>query len=258
MSTSTTSMRTRSRSAAVDPRRVGGLARANLRLMTRNMVTLLYAFVLPLAPMALLLGGGGPSAQRTAVATVLLLALLFPVYYNTLSQIVTRRDELVLKRLRSGEATDAEILTAVALPGTVIALLVSALVVPIGAAAGMDLPGNPLLYLVGVLACSVMFATFAIWTAAWTRNAEAAQLTSAPVLVLAMIGTMSGVFPDRVARWIELTPGGVVTELVELTWSADGLLDGWADAARALVALVCWIALAAALARRSMRWEPRG
>ena len=48
---------------------------------------------------------------------------LFPVYYNVLSQFVSRRDELVLKRMRTGEARDAELLASIALPGAVSALV---------------------------------------------------------------------------------------------------------------------------------------
>ena len=58
-------------------------------------------------------------------------------------------------------------------------------------AAGLPLPVNPLLVLVGVLLACATFAALAVWTAAWTRNAEAAQMTSMPVIVLAMIGLMS-------------------------------------------------------------------
>ena len=41
-----------------------------------------------------------------------------------------------------------------------------------------------------------LFVAFAFWTAAWTRNAEAAQLTSMPVILLAVVGQMSAAFPD--------------------------------------------------------------
>jgi len=246
--------------ATVSPSRIGGMARSNFRLMTRNTVTLLYAFVLPLTPIGLLFMDRDSAglAQTATLASVLLLALLFPIYYSTLSQVVTRRDELVLKRLRTSEASDLDILVAIALPGIAVAVAVSALALPLGMAAGLDLPANPLLYAVAVLGASVMFSAFAFWTAAWTRNAEAAQLTSAPILLLAMVGLFVEMFPESVARWVELTPGGLITGLVEATWSTEGFAGSWADAARLLVALVLWTALALDLARRSMRWEPRG
>jgi ABC-2 type transport system permease protein len=240
--------------------RVRGMAWFNTRLMTRNTLTLLYAFILPLTPMALLFteAGYGGLGKVPTLASVLLLALLFPVYYNTLSQVVSRRDELVLKRMRTSEATDLEILIGIALPGVVIAAIVGALAVPLALAAGLDLPSNPLLYAVLVLGASVMFSAFAFWTAAWTRNAEAAQLTSTPILLLAMVGMFSPMFPEDVARWVELTPGGLVMSLVEASWSGGGFVASWSDAGQPLLALVFWTAVAVDLARRSMRWEPRG
>ena len=111
----------------LSPRRTLGLARANAVLVTRNRMTLFYAVVLPLLPLGLLLvgdtGDGGPAgAGAAAIVTALMMAAIFPVYYNLLSQLVTRRDELVLKRLRTGESTDAEIVVSLALPGVVVAL----------------------------------------------------------------------------------------------------------------------------------------
>ena len=56
-----------------------------------------------------------------------MVAWLLPVYYNILSIIVTRRDELVLKRLRTGEARDGELLLSMCLPGIAISLVVAVL-----------------------------------------------------------------------------------------------------------------------------------
>ena len=72
------------------------------------------------------------------------MAALFPVYYNVLSQFVTRRDELVLKRLRTGETSDAELLASIALPGAALALgRRCCWSVPVAVALGEPLPLNP-------------------------------------------------------------------------------------------------------------------
>ncbi|MBU2697191.1 ABC transporter permease [Pimelobacter sp. 30-1] len=244
------------------------LARWNAVLLTRNRLALTYGTVLPLLPLALLLGGdrGDEALGAATIATVLTMAFVFPVFYNVLSQFVTRRDELVLKRLRTGEARDAELLTALVLPGAVIALAVALLAVPVAAAFGQDLPRNPLLYAVGALACVALYAAFAFWTAAWTRNAEAAQLTSLPVILLAIGGQISLALPDAAQRWAELTPGAALTGLVRVTWfgMADGrtsstldLAATWGAAAPHLAVLVAWTAVACWLAARSLHWEPR-
>jgi ABC-2 type transport system permease protein len=258
----------------LSPRRTLGLARANAVLVVRNRMTLLYAVVLPLLPLGLLLvgdggdgGGGAPAgAGAAAVVTALMTAAVFPVYYNLLSQLVTRRDELVLKRLRTGESTDAEIVVSLAAPGLVVALGTAVLAVPIAVAFGQSAPLNPLLYAITVVATMVLFAALACWTAAWTRNAEAAQVTSMPVILLAVVGQVAVGFPEEVRRWTDLTPGAALTELVRTSWfgmergSVEQTLDlaaTWGAAGRPLLVLGAWTAVGAVLARRSMRWEPR-
>ena len=248
--------------------RTAGLARANATLVLRNRMAFIYAVILPLLPLGLLLADDRSSggAGAAAVITALMMAALFPVYYNLLSQLVTRRDELVLKRLRTGESTDADIIASLALPGLVVALATAAIAVPVAVALGQDLPLNLLLYAVTVVVTLLLFAAFACWTAAWTRNAEAAQITSMPVIVLVVLGQVAVGFPEEVRRWTELTPGAAMTELVRVSWfgfeggSTERTLalgDTWAAAGEPLLVLSAWAVLAVVLARRSMRWEPR-
>ena len=103
-------------------RRLLTLTRWNTVLLVRNRLALFYAVVLPLAPLLLLLSGDGGGVGAAAIVTTLAFAALFPVFYNVLAQFVSRRDELVLKRLRSGEARDIELLLALALPGLALLL----------------------------------------------------------------------------------------------------------------------------------------
>ena len=245
--------------------RTAGLAKYNALLLTRNRMAMLYGVALPLAPLALLLSAPA-GAGAAAIATTLTMAALFPVYYNVLSQFVNRRDELVLKRLRTGETSDAELLASIALPGAALALGALLLSVPVAVALGEPLPLNPVVIAVTGLVTVVLFAAFAYWTAAWTRTAEAAQLTSAPVILLAVFGQMSVAFPESVQRWVDLTPGAAMTELVRVGWFGFGepgtertldFADTWAPAAQPLLVLVAWTALAVWLAARSMHWEPR-
>jgi ABC-2 type transport system permease protein len=252
----------------ISPQRIAGLARANTILLARNRLTLIYAVVLPLLPLGLLLVGDTSSGGRgaNAVVTALLMAALFPVYANLLSQFVTRRDELVLKRLRTGESADADIIVSLALPGVVVILSTSSLAVPIAIALGQDPPVNPVLYGVTVVVTLLLFVSLAYWTAAWTRNAEAAQLTSMPIIVLVVLGQVTTAFPENVRRWTDLTPGAALTDLVRLSWfrletgSTNQTLvlsDTWAAAGEPLLVLTAWALLATVLARGSMRWEPR-
>jgi ABC-2 type transport system permease protein len=115
-----------------------------------------------------------------------------------------------------------------------------------------------------------MFTAFAYWTAAWTKNAEAAQLTSMPLIILASIGPMTSTIPDmpdRLRDVLSLTPGAAMSDLIRTGWYGfDGpgatkttltFAETWAQAAQPLVVIAAWAFLAVVLARRSMRWEPR-
>lgn len=270
--TPTTARQTTPAGRGASLRRTLLLARVNWTLMLRNRTTLLYAFLMPALPLVLLVVGtrGGQNANvdpsAGVLASALLLALVFPGYYNLLSMFVTRRDELVLKRLRTGEIRDGELIASMALPGAAVTVVVALVSLVLAAVLGLPMPTNPVLLALVVLLGIVTFAAFAVWTASWTQSAEAAQLTSAPVIALATIGFVVPVLPEGLARWAELTPGAALEILLRVSWFGQeragapldlGFAETWAAAAPSLGALVAWTALAALIARRSLRWEPR-
>lgn len=253
-------------------RRAAGLTRWNAVLLSRNRLAFFYAVLLPLLPLGLLLTGerGAASVGAGALTTMFLTISLFPVYYNVLAQFVSRRDELVLKRMRTGQTRDSELLASIALPGVISALVLSAVAVPAAAALGAQLPVNPVLYAVLALVAAVMFTAFAYWTAAWTKNAEAAQLTSMPIILLASFGPLASSLPDlpeRLRDVLSLTPGAAMSDLIRTGWfGLDGrdatsstltFSETWGQAGVPLLAMAAWTCLAVVLARRSMLWEPR-
>ncbi len=250
-------------------RRVTRLARTNSLLLMRNWLTLTYAVVMPLVPLGMLFTGrnGDVDFGSSIVATGLLMALMFPVYYNLLSMFVSRRDELVLKRLRTGEIRDPELVLSMALPGFAVMLLVSLLTIGVAMANGLPFPVNPLLLLVAVLLSAATFSALALWTASWTRTAEAAQMTSLPVVLLAMVGLFKPVSPESAHVWVSLLPSTAVSDLLRVTWfgrpSELGTAERfdfwatWSQAAPALGVLAAWTLLSIWLARRAMQWEPR-
>jgi ABC-2 type transport system permease protein len=252
--------------------RTWSLTRWNTVLLSRNRLAFLYAAVMPLLPLALLFTGerGTASVGAGAIVTMLLVVALFPVYYNVLAQFVSRRDELVLKRMRTGESRDTELLASIALPGALIALVLSAVAIPIASAVDQPLPVNPVLYAAEAGLAVVMFTAFAYWTAAWTKNAEAAQLTSMPLIILASAGPLTNSIPDmpdRLRDILTLTPGAAMSDLVRIGWfGLDGhdatqstltFAETWGQAGGPVIVMVAWTCLAVVLARRSMRWEPR-
>ena len=172
--------------------------------------------------------------------------------------------------MRTGESRDAELLASIALPGAGIALALTAIAIPIAAALGQPLPVNPVLYAATAVLAVTMFTAFAYWTAAWTKNAEAAQLTSMPIILLASVGPMANALPDMPDALREIlsrTPGAAMSDLVRLGWfGLDGpsgneatltFTQTWGQALGPLIVMAAWTYLAVVLARRSMRWEPR-
>ncbi|MEK8225250.1 hypothetical protein NKG05_02625 [Oerskovia sp. M15] len=102
------------------------MVRAETTLLLRNRTALFNGVALAPAMVAFLhfsgaleaFVGEGPGAVVGAFALTSLVcfALMFVVYYNLASAYVARREELVLKRLRTGQCSDAEILIGAATP----------------------------------------------------------------------------------------------------------------------------------------------
>lgn len=231
-------------------RRIVGITKANALLMTRNRLTMIYAFFFPLLPLLLAI----PSDLATAASSsayVLLMAWLFPVYYNLLSMVVTRRDELVLKRMRTGEARDHEILLGMALPGWGVVLATGVVAIAASSALAGVVPGNAAVLVLAILAGAIMFTALALWTASWTRNAEAAQITSLPVLAVALVGNFALLLPDPFSDYARYSPTGALGSMIEFGWTGSG------EVLLPLVAAVLWTLASLEIARRSMRWEPR-
>ncbi|MFH7598191.1 ABC transporter permease [Streptomyces racemochromogenes] len=247
----------------LNPGRLAALGRSELTLLVRNRATLSVAVLMP-ASMVFFLRTvvGGDGAAETARATLtggIGMVLLLVVYMNPVSAYVARREELVLKRLRSGEAGDLEILAGTALPAAVIALVQIAALVAAGAAAlGAPAPRNPALLLAGILAALPLLAGMAALTSAFTRSVETAGLTALPLFLVTALG--SGLFadpdalPGTVASVCELLPLSGVMALVRAGWSGGA---GGYELLGAVVTTLAWIMVTVFAVQRWFRWEPR-
>ncbi|GAB2776325.1 ABC transporter permease [Streptomyces daliensis] len=247
--------------------RMKALARAELILLVRNKSALFTALALPvLITFAMKptvdgmdLGGTGLSAGTVLLPAGIGYVLLFAVYSTLVGSFVTRREELVLKRLRTGELRDGEILAGAALPMVLIGATQCVLLLAGGAAVlGMNAPENPLAVALGVLLGMVMMVAMAAATTVITRTTESAQLSAMPLLLVSFAASgvlvPLSVLPDTVAdvcAWLPVSP---LMELVREGWS--GGLDG-AGMLRSVGVAVLWTALAGFAVRRWFRWEPR-
>jgi len=261
-------------------RRTGSLVRAETILLLRNRTALFNGVALAPAMVAFLHFSGafeafvGDGAEASvvgafALTSLVTFALMFVVYYNLASAYVARREELVLKRLRTGQSSDAEILAGAATPAVVTMLAQLVLGgVAIAVWIGLDAPVNVLLLLVAVLGGTFVFTTLAAASTAFTRTLESAQLSTLPIMAGALL--LSGttlpltLLPERLQVLAEYTPLHPVAELVTLGLTGlrpDGVAVGFGEtfalAAQPLAILIGWSVVGAWLATRYMRWEPR-
>ncbi|MFB7132935.1 ABC transporter permease [Streptomyces sp. NPDC056237] len=247
--------------------RLNALGRAELTLLARNRTAVFVALLVPVAMVVAMkstldqvdLGGTGLTVAGAALSGGIGMVLMQVVYMNLVAAYVARREELVLKRLRTGEVTDREILVGTALPSIALALGQAVLVVLAGAAFfGVGAPKRPELLVAGLLSGVVLLAALAAATSALTRTVQTAQITTLPLFLVSMTG--SGLFvplevlPDRVASVCELLPVTGVMTLVRAGWL--GGADGHGLLGAGLTALA-WTVLAVFAVQRWFRWEPR-
>nr|WP_246203841.1 ABC transporter permease [Streptomyces tailanensis] len=243
------------------------LARAELTLLGRSRATLVTALLVPLLmPLTVQSATKEMDLEKVGLSlgTVLLPAavgfsLLFAIYTALTSIYVVRREELVLKRLRTGELRDPEILVGAALPAVGIGLA-QCVLVSIGSTVLLDIgaPPAPQLAVLGVLLGIVMCVALAAVTAGFSRTAESAQVTSLPFMFVSVLGSGMTipleVLPDRVAAVCELLPLSPAITLVRGAWTGD--LTAY-EALGAVATALAWTVLAVFAVRRWFRWEPR-
>ncbi|MGW9612911.1 ABC transporter permease [Streptomyces diastaticus] len=247
--------------------RLAALARAELALLVRSKGVMFAALVVPFAlPLSVAQTVDEETLKNAGLTLGLVLlpgaigfSLLFAVYSSLVAIYATRREELVLKRLRTGELRDNEILAGTALPSVVIGLVQSAvLVAACTVLLDIGAPEAPHLALLGILLGLVLMVVLAALTSAVSRTAESAQVMAMPMLLVLMLG--SGmvvpleVFPDSLASFCERLPLTGTMTLLRGGWTGE--LSG-GDVLTAAVTSLAWIALSLFAVRRWFRWEPR-
>jgi ABC-2 type transport system permease protein len=260
------------------PGRIASLARSELTVLVRNSVAAFYAVAM--APLMVLLmttlpfwddiaNTAGAAMAVRALGMLAVFGVVMAVYFNLTSAAVARRENHALKQQMTGSARPWEILTALAVPNTVVYLL--QLVVALGVIAwrmGMPPMTNPVVALVGALLGAVVFSLLAYATSAHTRTAEAAQLTTMPMMLVGLM--ISGAFvpasilPDTLLTVMQFLPVMPVNELVTIglggvtiTGEELSLVDTFVQAARPVAVLVGWTVLAGIYVSRRMPIEPR-
>ncbi|TDC57005.1 hypothetical protein E1212_00670 [Jiangella ureilytica] len=243
-----------------------------LLLLRRNMAAAVLVVVLPLVVGVLILGVdqvavGDERAGAERIARALGMIVAIFVHHHLVTVYASRRQELVLKRLRAGLPADATIIAGAASTVTVIYLAQTVL---LGAYAVLVLrfpvPLNPVSILLAVLLAAGLMTTIAAVVSAVTRSSEAAMMTTFPTVAffLATPGVLApyGAFPDSfetVMWWF--SPLGPFGEVVRIGWlgaeNGAGLLDSLIHTLPGLAVMSAWLVLTALAVTRFFRWEPR-
>lgn len=254
-------------------RRVLALAAAETRLLLRNRTAVVSSVLLPLALVAavgaITVSNGGTVDGPSLVATAIGVTLTFVTFYNLVTTFVSRREELVLQRMRTGELTDAEVLLGTAVPTLLVTVVQVALVaVGVVALGEWSTPVDVILPLVALLGGGALMVLLAAVSTSFTRTVEAAQFTTLPLVLTAtmlsgLLIPLSGL-PEQVAqaaRFLPLTP---VIELCRLglvgeTWDGQVVdtAGAWAASPLPLAVLAGWLVGGTILARLVFRWAPR-
>ncbi|WP_051386219.1 hypothetical protein [Actinokineospora inagensis] len=219
---------------------VAALAKAEILQLARNKTAAGMALVLPLALGVMFLFS--VTERDAAIALQLAAAQGLTVYVSVTTAFVARRQDLSLKRLRSGELSDLAIVAGVLAPFAVLGVAQCAVLTAVAIAAGASVHPGLLVAIIGGVAVN---AAAGVWTAAFTATAESAQITTAPFF-MAGLGGVIWAQADETNLLPVALPGGAVADLVRgaNTWQAVG-------------SLVVWTAFGWLAGLRNLRWDRR-
>ena len=232
---------------------IGALALSEVRILVRNKLVCATALLLPLVLGTLIASDGTDGGWGDVVAMQFVMVLLFCVYATATTSLAARRRQLVLKRLRSGELSDPQILVGLLAPLLLLAAIQTVLLITCAVAFGAPLPEHPLVLVPAYVFGSVMAASMALATVTFTASAELAQITVAPFFLAAITSAawVLSAEADAVTWLMHLTPGGALADLVRQGWEDGGHL------LPPIAGLLVWTGVGYEISRRWLRWEPR-
>lgn len=261
------------------PRRIRSMAAAEFKQFLRNKTLLVMAILLPIGlPVGLLVmtlesAEDGDELGVTVASTMeifFMFTFVFAAFYTLVSMISTRRDERVLKRFRTGESSDREIVIALSSPAVVLILVLTVLVTGIMLGLTGTLPISPVPLLIALVGGTVVFIALAFMTSAFTKNAEATQITSLPVVTIAAVGmtNIRSMLPEgTVHEVVSYSPMAAVADLTHLGWAGQPPYGDHGDPATGMevltesieptLILLGWIVVSIGVAVAYFRWDPR-
>ncbi|WP_447007021.1 ABC transporter permease [Saccharothrix isguenensis] len=232
---------------------IAALGMAELKLLLRNRTAAALAVLMPLATgLYFALAVGARDDSWTMVVTLqLLFSFGFTVYVTATTALTARRQDLYLKRLRTGAASDVVVLTGILLPVVVLGLVQALVLLGVSVAAGAPMPSRPDLLALALVGGTAISCAAGVCTSGLTGTAELAQITTAPFFFALIAGGLMGTAGGQDA-WVFLVPGSGLGTLTQAAWggSTEHVLG-------AVLSVAAWTAVATALSTRFFRWDPR-
>lgn len=251
-------------------RRMNSLVHAETLLLFRNKTVLLNALLLApfmaigLAPM-LKEAVGVNSLSVLLLQMLMIFGLMFVIYYNITTIVVSRRESGIFQRMKTGQASEWEALIAATVPSA----FVLSIQILMGFVATSILTRsfslvNPLALVIAILAGVVIFAGLAAWTSSWSSTVESAQYSTMPIMMAALFfsGNLFPIqfMPETMQTIASYSPLYAIKVLVTISMGVSPVLDGGVpltlgDSFTAMlhptITVVLWSVLALLVARKT-------
>lgn len=245
---------------------LAALGQAEFTLFRRSKASLVNVLIIPVMLVGTMkvvmdqfdLAAAGLSVGPVLISTSAGIVLLMALYAPLTGIYVMRREQLILKRLRSGEIADLSILLGSAAPvAAVVPIQFTLIATGISLVAGSP-PQAPVLAVIGMGLGIILMTAMAALTTVLARTAENTQVAILPGLFLLPLtsGTYIPleVYPDVLHKIFQFFPLTPVTELVRAGWTGSISVP---EVMVRVLTLVVWIVLTTYAAGRVFRWEPR-
>jgi ABC-2 type transport system permease protein len=230
--------------------------RLGTRLFWRDRSMLFASVITPvgltvgLSALARHVTADGVAAATSAFQGLLAIMLSITAFMNITVALSSRRDQLVLKRLRASRLTDGQILTGqIASTATQTMALIVVCMVAVRLVADVPLPANPVTFAAATIAGSVVMALLGTAYTAAIPRAELAAAATMPIFVACGVsaGAMGPIpLPSWLQAALDLLPTSAVVHAVKTGEIGGPALDLAVWAIIGLVAIRLWF-----------RWEPR-
>jgi len=231
------------------------IAVSEFRMLIRNRLVAACSILIPLALGVFFVFSGNKGGTAVSAVIIIVIMIAMGVYVTATTTLAARRQNLFLKRLRSGVVSDTKIIVGLVLPIVAISVVQVAIILAALALATGPAPVQPLLVALGVVLAEIMFTGVALATAGVTNSPEHAQVTTLPFFFAALGGAFWVIFTgvDELPIVKRALPGGGIAELVLSGWSGLAI----DNLAVLVLPSLAWAVAAIFVARVMFRWEPR-